>query len=33
VEQRLRWSQAGFVLLIGIMALALGNDVLRLFGL
>jgi regulator of sigma E protease len=33
VEQRLRWSQAGFVLLIGIMALAFGNDVLRLFGL
>ena len=33
VEQRLRWSQVGFVVLMGIMALALGNDVLRLFGL
>jgi regulator of sigma E protease len=33
VEQRLRWSQVGFVILIGIMALALGNDFLRLFGL
>jgi regulator of sigma E protease len=33
VEQRVRWSQVGFVVLIGIMALALGNDFLRLFGL
>lgn len=33
VEQRLRWSQVGFVVLIGIMALALGNDLLRLVGL
>ncbi|MEX0935290.1 MAG: RIP metalloprotease RseP [Gemmatimonadota bacterium] len=33
VEQRLRWSQLGFIVLVGIMALALGNDVLRLFGL
>jgi regulator of sigma E protease len=33
VEQRMRWSQVGFVILIGIMALALGNDFLRLFGL
>lgn len=33
VKQRLRWSQFGFALLIGIMALALGNDVLRIFGL
>jgi len=33
VEQRLRWSQVGFVVLIGIMVLALGNDFLRLFGL
>lgn len=33
VEQRLRWSQLGFVVLIGIMVLALGNDFLRLFGL
>jgi regulator of sigma E protease len=33
VEARVRWSQVGFVVLIGIMALALGNDFLRLFGL
>ena len=33
VEQRLRWSQVGFVVLMGVMALALGNDVLRLVGL
>ncbi len=33
VEQRMRWSQVGFVVLIGIMVLALGNDFLRLFGL
>jgi regulator of sigma E protease len=32
-EQRVRWSQLGFVVLIGIMVLALGNDFLRLFGL
>ena len=33
VQQRLRWSQVGFVILIGIMLLALGNDFLRLLGL
>jgi regulator of sigma E protease len=33
MEQRARWSQVGFVILIGIMVLALGNDFLRLFGL
>jgi membrane-associated protease RseP (regulator of RpoE activity) len=33
VEQRIRWSQVGFVVLIGIMVLALGNDFLRVFGL
>jgi regulator of sigma E protease len=33
VRQRLRWSQVGFVVLIGIMALALGNDLLRVVGL
>ncbi|MEX2531571.1 MAG: RIP metalloprotease RseP [Gemmatimonadota bacterium] len=33
VEQRMRWTQVGFVILIGIMALALGNDFLRLFGM
>ncbi len=32
-EQRMRWSQVGFFILLGIMALALGNDFLRLFGL
>jgi regulator of sigma E protease len=33
MEQRARWSQVGFIILIGIMVLALGNDFLRLFGL
>jgi regulator of sigma E protease len=33
VQQRLRWSQVGFAVLVGIMVLALGNDLLRLFGL
>jgi len=33
VEQRMRWTQVGFVVLIGIMVLALGNDFMRLFGL
>lgn len=33
VEQRLRWSQVGFVLLMGIMVWALSNDFLRLFGM
>ena len=33
VEQRLRWSNVGFVILVGIMVWALSNDVLRLFGL
>jgi regulator of sigma E protease len=32
VEQRVRWSQVGFAVLMGIMALALGNDFVRLFG-
>jgi regulator of sigma E protease len=32
VQQRARWSQFGFFVLLGIMALALGNDFLRLFG-
>ena len=31
VEQRQRLTQIGFFVLVGIMALALGNDVLRLF--
>jgi len=33
VEQRLRWSQVGFVLLLGIMVWALSNDFMRLFGM
>jgi len=33
VDQRLRWSQVGFVVLLGIMAWALSNDFMRLFGL
>ncbi len=33
VHQRLRWSQAGFVVIILIMVWALGNDVLRFLGL
>jgi len=33
VEQRLRWSQVGFVLLLGIMVWALSNDFMRLFGI
>lgn len=33
VEQRLRWSNVGFLIVMGIMIWALGNDVLRLFGL
>ena len=33
VEQRLRWSQVGFVVLMGIMVWALSNDFMRLFGI
>lgn len=33
VEQRLRWSNVGFLVIVGIMLWALGNDFLRLFGL
>lgn len=33
IEQRLRWSQVGFVLLLGIMVWALSNDFLRMFGM
>ncbi|TVP79384.1 MAG: RIP metalloprotease RseP [Gemmatimonadales bacterium] len=33
MQTRLRWSQIGMVVLLGIMALALGNDFLRLFGM
>ena len=33
VEQRLRWSNVGFLVLVGIMIWALSNDFLRLIGL
>ena len=33
LEQRLRWSHVGFLVIIGIMLWALSNDVLRLFGI
>lgn len=33
IEQRLKWSNVGFVVIMGIMVWALGNDILRLFGL
>ena len=33
VEQRMRWSHVGFLIIMGIMIWALGNDMLRLFGL
>ena len=33
VEQRLRWSNVGFLFVMGIMIWALSNDFLRLFGL
>ena len=33
VEQRLRWSNVGFLIVMGIMIWALSNDVLRLLGL
>ncbi|MDX1495682.1 MAG: RIP metalloprotease RseP [Longimicrobiales bacterium] len=33
VEQRLKWSNVGFLIIVGIMLWALSNDFLRLFGL
>ena len=33
VKQRIRWSQVGMVVLVGIMVWALGNDLLRFLGL
>jgi len=33
VEQRLRWSNVGFLIVVGIMVWALSNDFLRLLGL
>ncbi len=33
LEQRMRWSQVGFLVLMGIMVWALSNDILRVLGL
>jgi len=33
LEQRLRWSRVGFLVLMGIMVWALSNDILRVLGL
>jgi regulator of sigma E protease len=33
MQQRLRWSQVGFMVLLAIMVFAIGNDLLRLVGL
>ncbi len=33
LEQRLRWSHVGFLVVMGIMLWALSNDILRLFGI
>jgi transcription termination factor Rho len=33
VEQRLRWSNVGFLIVMGLMVWALSNDVLRMLGL
>lgn len=33
IEQRMRWSQVGFFIVLAIMVWAIGNDVLKLFGL
>ena len=33
IEQRLRWSHVGFLIVMGIMLWALSNDILRLFGI
>ena len=33
LEQRLRWSNVGFLVVMGLMLWALSNDILRLFGL
>ena len=33
VEQRMRWSHFGFLIIMGIMLWALSNDILRLFGI
>ncbi len=33
IEQRVRWSNVGLLVVMGIMIWALSNDVLRFFGL
>ena len=33
VQQRMRWSQVGLLVVMGIMLWALSNDVLRLLGI
>jgi regulator of sigma E protease len=33
VEQRLKWSNVGFLIIVGIMLWALSNDFLRLLGI
>ncbi len=33
MEQRIRWTTAGMVLVVGLMVWAIGNDLLRLFGI
>jgi regulator of sigma E protease len=33
VEQRLKWSNVGFVIIVGIMVWALSNDIMRLLGI
>jgi regulator of sigma E protease len=33
LEQRMRWSHVGFLVIMGIMLWALSNDILRLFGI
>jgi regulator of sigma E protease len=33
IEQRLRWSNVGFLIVMGLMVWALSNDVMRLLGL
>jgi regulator of sigma E protease len=33
IEQRLKWSNVGFIIIVGIMLWALSNDFLRLLGL
>jgi len=33
VEQRMRWSHFGLLIIVGLMIWALSNDILRLFGI